>query len=267
MQTASTRTVRHLLALFNTLAMEDDLIVVDDVEDHAGPSTAGPSSVNGDSFYAPSPSTRTRPLRSAAEHAMATNFRRREGSTPPLTGDGRATRSSTLRQRPQPKLKLKLSDKAAAQAPGMSFLGAYDRELDSDDEDLAFEEQFVLRMPPGEDCEKLRKMVHTREVENDVWFKFKGSFRAVAVRIWLISVNRFTKSSISYRQLFILFKTSRLAMYHRVAQDSRQQTNVQSRRHMPSTSISQYSTGNYLKWAILDASRRQENRKRRIYRP
>lgn len=154
------------------------MIVVDDVDDQPGPSTAGPSSVNGDSFYASTTSnpaaTRTRPLRTAAEHAMATNFQRRSGSTPPLNADGRTTRSSTLRQRPQPKLKLKLSDKAAAQAPGMSFLGAYDRELDSDDEDLAFEEQFVLRMPPGEDCEKLRKMVNTREVEHDVWFKFKG---------------------------------------------------------------------------------------------
>jgi transcription initiation factor TFIID subunit 7 len=48
----------------------------------------------------------------------------------------------------QPKLKLKLSEKAAAQAPGISFLGPYDRELDSDDEeDLVFEEQFVLRLP------------------------------------------------------------------------------------------------------------------------
>ncbi|PCH38173.1 hypothetical protein WOLCODRAFT_66898 [Wolfiporia cocos MD-104 SS10] len=91
----------------------------------------------------------------------------------------RTTRSAANRNKPQPKLKLKLSEKAAAQAPGMSFLGPYDRELDSDDEDLVFEEQFVLRMPPGEDCEKLRKMVAAREVNNDVWFKFKDSRRAV----------------------------------------------------------------------------------------
>jgi len=82
---------------------------------------------------------------------------------------------SASKAKVQPKLKLKLSEKAAAQAPGMSFLGQYDRELDSDDEELAFEEQFVLRMPPGEDCEKLRKMVAAREVSNDVWFKFKGT--------------------------------------------------------------------------------------------
>ena len=56
----------------------------------------------------------------------------------------------------------------------MSFLGPYDRELDSDDEDLVFEEQFILRMPPGEDCERLRKMVQAREISDDVWFKFKG---------------------------------------------------------------------------------------------
>ncbi|KAJ7063466.1 TAFII55 protein conserved region-domain-containing protein [Mycena amicta] len=65
----------------------------------------------------------------------------------------RTTRSSTARSKPQPKLKLKLGDKAAAMAPGMSFLGP--------------------------DCDKLRKMVSTREVPNDVWFKFKDSRRAV----------------------------------------------------------------------------------------
>jgi len=59
----------------------------------------------------------------------------------------------------------------------MSFLGQYDRELDSDEEDLAFEEQFILRMPPGEDCEKLRKAISTREVGSDIWFKFKGEQR------------------------------------------------------------------------------------------
>ncbi|KAJ7591516.1 TAFII55 protein conserved region-domain-containing protein [Mycena floridula] len=91
----------------------------------------------------------------------------------------RTTRSAAQKSKSHPKLKFKLSEKAAAQAPGMSFLGQYDRELDSDDEELTFEEQFVLRMPPGEDCEKLRKMVASREIPNDVWFKFKDSRRAV----------------------------------------------------------------------------------------
>jgi len=82
----------------------------------------------------------------------------------------------------QPKLKLKLSEKAAAQAPGLSFLGPYDRELDSDDEEpLVFEEQFVLRLPQGEDCERLRKIVSSREVSDDVWFKFKGASTTLRV--------------------------------------------------------------------------------------
>jgi transcription initiation factor TFIID subunit 7 len=197
--------------------MDDDLIVVDYVEDQAGPSTAGPSSSNGDSPYVPADARpRTRPLRTAAEHAMATNFRRRSGSTPPLSADGRTTRSSTLRQRPQPKLKLKLSDKAAAQAPGMSFLGAYDRELDSDDDDLAFEEQFVLRMPPGEDCEKLKKMVNAREVGNDVWFKFKGEHRSEYEQKHVFSEGRFEESGISHWKLDIFFKTGGSTVHYRI---------------------------------------------------
>jgi hypothetical protein len=112
-------------------------------------------------------------LPAAMQQDAASSSARSSMIRPPESSD-RATRSSTTKLKPQPKLKLKLSEKAAAQAPGMSFLGSYDRELDSDDEDLAFEEQFILRMPPGEDCDKLRKMVATREITNDVWFKFKG---------------------------------------------------------------------------------------------
>jgi len=150
--------------------IDDDLIVVDDVDEHrAGPSSA----VNGVNHPPPPPQpSRTRPLRAAAEHAMATTLSRLRGSPEPE----RATRSTSGKLgKPQPKLKLKLSERAAAQAPGMSFLGPYDRELDSDDEDLTFEEQFVIRMPPGEDCERLRKMIQSREIGNDVWFKFKGA--------------------------------------------------------------------------------------------
>ena len=46
--------------------------------------------------------------------------------------------------------------------------------MDSDDEDLVFKEQSTLRMPPGEDCDKLKKALAFREVGDDVWFKFKG---------------------------------------------------------------------------------------------
>ena len=151
--------------------MDDDLIVVDDYENGAGPSTSNRAgSVDSQAYYGNSkPKT-------VAERSSASRLR--SGSNVSMEASERTTRSSTLRSKPQPKLKLKLSDKAASQAPGMSFLGQYDRELDSDEEDLAFEEQFILRMPPGEDCEKLRKAVASREVGNDVWFKFKGELLA-----------------------------------------------------------------------------------------
>ena len=106
---------------------------------------------------------------------------------PPELSD-RTMRSATVKSKPQPKLKLKLSEKAAAQAPGMSFLGAYDRELDSDDEEISFEEQFILRMPHGEDCERLRKMVASREVTNDVWFKFKGVYHSLISSVRLMAL-------------------------------------------------------------------------------
>ncbi|KAG5724015.1 Transcription initiation factor TFIID subunit 7 [Termitomyces sp. T112] len=154
--------------------MDEDLIVVDDVdvvETQAGPSTSTPT-------YAFNLRTK-----SVAESSLASTSRLRSGShvstNPSMKTPERTTRSAAYKNKPQPKLKLKLSDKAAALAPGMSFLGQYDRELDSDEEDLAFEEQFILRMSPGEDLEKLKKMVAAREVGNDVWFKFKDSRRAV----------------------------------------------------------------------------------------
>jgi len=137
-------------------------------------------------FYtAPDPSPSTAPTQAsarpitAASQLAATSLSTRRSSratiTPPIVEPSdRTTRSSTQSTKPrfaQPKLKLKVNER---QASGTSFLGPYDRELDSDDEDLAFEEQFILRMPPGEDCEKLRAMVDSREVSKDVWFKFKG---------------------------------------------------------------------------------------------
>jgi transcription initiation factor TFIID subunit 7 len=154
----------------------EGLIVVDDIPEPpqqpvAESSNAG-AGVNADSVYA-QPSRPTRPSASTT----------RLGPHVGRESTDRTTRSTFTRSKPQPKLKLKLSEKAAAQAPGMSFLGSYDRELDSDDEDLAFEEQFVLRMPLGEDYDKLRKMVAARQVSNDVWFKFKGAHTHAVIAI------------------------------------------------------------------------------------
>ncbi|KAF5357901.1 hypothetical protein D9756_001417 [Leucocoprinus leucothites] len=154
--------------------MEEDLIVVDDIDVETQPDT--PLSLN----EASSSQTSHPPQRTLPERASSSRLR--SGSMMynlSAESSERTTRSSAMKPKMQPKLKLKLSEKAVAQAPGMSFLGAYDRELDSDDEELAFEEQFILRMPPGEDLDKLRKMVQSREISNDVWFKFKDSRRAV----------------------------------------------------------------------------------------
>ena len=180
--------------------MDDDLIVVDDIDDQdqeqdqdqedQDQEDSGPT----DQDY--------RPTRAAAAAALRATRAASRRSTPPIDySEGRTTRSAMNRNKPPPKLKLKLGEKAAAHAPGMSFLGPYDRELDSDDEELVFEEQFVLRMPPGEDCEKLKKMVAAREISNDVWFKFKGGYgtflfmnRSSPAR------NRFSKSRVPHRQ-------------------------------------------------------------------
>jgi transcription initiation factor TFIID subunit 7 len=145
------------------MSYSEDLIVVDDV-DHADESAAETNNpVTPSSHSARATRRRLSAVHAASAIAMG------------ISSD-RTTRSSSTRQRgAQPtKLKLKLSDKNGSQISGMSFLGAYDRELDSSEDDLTFEEQFILRMPPGEDCDRLRKAVAARDVGSDVWFKFRG---------------------------------------------------------------------------------------------
>ena len=149
--------------------MQEDLIIVDDNE----PSGSGlGAATNPGSFYG-IPSTPATPM-----STVSTSGRPRRAASmaqTPTISDPSDRLRAPQKAKMQPKLKLKLSEKAAAQAPGMSFLGPYDRELDSDDdEDLVFEEQFILRFPSGGDCERLRKIASSREVSDDVWFKLKG---------------------------------------------------------------------------------------------
>jgi transcription initiation factor TFIID subunit 7 len=68
------------------------------------------------------------------------------------------------------KLKIKLTAGKEAQREHRDHSGSED-ELEPD---VAIEEQFILRMPPGEACEKLRDMVRRRDVTDDVKFIFKG---------------------------------------------------------------------------------------------
>lgn len=62
--------------------------------------------------------------------------------------------------------------------PGDETRIGWDRELDSDDEPLAVEEQFILRVPPKL-APQLREQVAGKNVGPDVWFKFLDSRRAV----------------------------------------------------------------------------------------
>ncbi|MBW0538330.1 hypothetical protein O181_078045 [Austropuccinia psidii MF-1] len=88
---------------------------------------------------------------------------------------------------PTTKLKLKIAaqqDKNQHSNGLAPYLQEYNRELDSDpDEPMAFEEQFILKMPPGPECEKLRALVEQRKNidsnEEKVFFKFKDSRRGI----------------------------------------------------------------------------------------
>ncbi|KAI0277256.1 TAFII55 protein conserved region-domain-containing protein [Russula aff. rugulosa BPL654] len=138
--------------------MEDDLIVVDDLDpntqDAPGPSKVFPGAQS-------TQATTGRPQRTAT-------LRARRQSSPAYSDSGDTASARPMRSsaktKAAPKLKLKLSEKAAALAPDMSFLGPYDRELDSE---------------RRKDCGKLREMVAAREISSDVWFKLKDSRRAV----------------------------------------------------------------------------------------
>lgn len=181
---------------------EDDLIVVDDEPAQEAPQ-ASPQNVVGTTWFYEEPQT-------IAQSVMRqTRSKRASEDTPFVPRSERSTRSSMAGPKLRPKLKLKLSEKAGM-VTGTSFLGNYDRELDSEDEDLTFEEQFILRMPPGEDCEKLRKMVAAREADPDVWFKFKGMFGLHYIQNanLTMSRSRFTTSSVPHWKYIILCKVS-----------------------------------------------------------
>ncbi|TIB05576.1 hypothetical protein E3P96_01133 [Wallemia ichthyophaga] len=117
-----------------------------------------------------------------AQKDAQAKYLRRGGRTRQSAGFSGGSKDDSDRYKP-PKFKsnLKLKVKQLGEAPTgpAAFLNSYDRELDSDDEDLHIEEQFVLRMPENDaDTDRLRDMVQKRDVQDDVWFKFKDSRRA-----------------------------------------------------------------------------------------
>jgi len=161
--------------------MEDSFVDVENVDDYQQPlSNTKPSRPTP----SVTPSTARRSTRPRPPVGTYANLRRRS-----LSPDGgslkRSSRLSSKSQKQKydsslvagPKLKLKFGERSGV---GTSFMGPWDRDLDSDDDDLAFEEQFILRMPEGEDCERLRRMIASRDVSEDVWFKFKGEHQLSA---------------------------------------------------------------------------------------
>lgn len=89
-----------------------------------------------------------------------------------------ATPASPLRT---PVLKLKTPKQPAARKRRHEPGNGYDSEASDREEDPAIEEQFILRMPPGADCEYVREAIERKELspKSDIWFKFKDARRAV----------------------------------------------------------------------------------------
>ncbi|KAL0637955.1 hypothetical protein Q9L58_003033 [Maublancomyces gigas] len=80
-----------------------------------------------------------------------------------------------------PILKLKTPKQPAVRKRRHEPGNGYDSEASDREDDPAIEEQFILRMPPGDDCDYLRAVIEKKELNptSDVWFKFKDSRRAV----------------------------------------------------------------------------------------
>jgi len=79
-----------------------------------------------------------------------------------------------------PKLKLKANGARPKKRHFEPGLG-YDSEASDREDDPAIEEQFILRMKPGPDCDYLRHVIEMKQLDQntDVWMKFKDNRKAV----------------------------------------------------------------------------------------
>lgn len=101
----------------------------------------------------------------------------------PPPNDSRSSTPATGPPPPIPKIKIKTREPKGprltkirlkrVREPGLG----YDSEASDREEDTYIEEQIILRLPPGEDCEYVRKAIENREVGRgaDIWVKFKGN--------------------------------------------------------------------------------------------
>ncbi|RPA89800.1 hypothetical protein L873DRAFT_584174 [Choiromyces venosus 120613-1] len=97
-----------------------------------------------------------------------------------IAGSGGALNSPAPIKTPVVKFKTKATHpthKPRRREPG----NGYDSEASDREDDPAIEEQFILRMQPGDDCDYLREVIEKKElnVTTDVMLKFKDSRRAV----------------------------------------------------------------------------------------
>lgn len=196
--------------------MDEDEII--DVVDTDPASSVAPLTVDTSIFYAAPSPAQTPTLLSGRPRRESAGIRRPSLTYDPDAWEPNRSRAANRAAKAKikniqasgatPKVKLKLSEKSAtANGGGLSFLGSYDRELDSDEEeDLTFEEQFILKMPPGEDCDRLRTMVQARDVKEDVWFKFKGESHEISFSLALvfIALGRFSTSGLPHRKQYVL---------------------------------------------------------------
>lgn len=63
----------------------------------------------------------------------------------------------------------------AAGGSGGGGDGDKDSDDDEDEPEVSIEEQFILRLPPGEMCDRFREKVIAREIDESVNLKFKGN--------------------------------------------------------------------------------------------
>ncbi|EPQ31108.1 uncharacterized protein PFL1_01297 [Pseudozyma flocculosa PF-1] len=151
-----------------------DSPVAGEASPSAGPSHSGPG-------------RQVRPRRSVRPSAKSLQARENSPGAWEHGGRGQRSTRTPTGNRPQIKLKMRQAGGAAGglgQGPKTKpYMQGFDRELDSEDDEtgegLAFEEQLILRMPEGPQCDKLREAVAKRQIGDDVWFKFKDSRRAV----------------------------------------------------------------------------------------
>ncbi|TGZ83072.1 hypothetical protein EX30DRAFT_339303 [Ascodesmis nigricans] len=76
---------------------------------------------------------------------------------------------------PTPTIKLKHRRKPVVKSARLEPGNSYDSEASDREEEPAIEEQFILRMQPGPDCDYLRGLIERKELSlaSDVWLKFK----------------------------------------------------------------------------------------------